>query len=159
MDVLRRYQLTNVGLFLVAVAHALFTWRPRATVALFVGGALVAFVLEAAVVGAGLLEHTLRPRVAGVPVTILLAWPSIVYLAYRLALLVAPPGVGAAAVAAVLATAADVLGDPDGVRNGVWEYPLARVSKPRYRGVPWWNFLGWLAIVFLIAMIPTFVGA
>lgn len=158
MDALRRYQLTNVGLFLVALAHALVTWRSRATVALFVGGALVAFALEVVGVASGLLEHNLRPRVLGVPVTIVLVWPSVVYLAYRVALLVAPAGVEAAAVAAVLATATDVLTDPNGVSEGVWEYPDASVSRPRFRGVPWWNFVGWLVIVFVTAMIPSVVG-
>ena len=158
MDALRRYQLTNVGLFLVAITHALLTWRPRATLALFVGGAVIAFVLEVVGVATGLLEHELRPRLVGVPVTILLAWPSVVYLAYRVALLVAPGGVEAAAVAAVVATASDVLTDPNAVREGVWRYPESVISEPRYRGVPWWNFLAWLGIVFVTARLPAVLG-
>lgn len=159
MDALERYQWTNIGLFLVTAAHALLTWPLRATVALFVGGALVAFALEVGGIAAGLLEHELRPRIAGVPVTILLAWPAIAYLAYRVALLVAPAGVRAAAVAAVLATAADVLTDPNGVSDGVWRYPDAAISEPRYRGVPWWNFVAWLVVVFVTGMLPSLAGA
>lgn len=155
MDVLRRYQLSNVGLFLVAITHALLTWPLRAAVALFVGGMLIAFVMEATAVAAGLLDHNLHPQVAGVPVTApFFAWPAVVYLASRAALLVAPAGVRAAALAAVLATAADVLLDPRGVSEGVWEYPESRISEPRFRGVPWWNFAGWLVIVFVTAMLP-----
>lgn len=158
MDALRRYQATNVALFLIAFVHALATWPPRATAALFLGGATIAFVLEVGAVAAGLLEHALRPQVAGVPVTVVLVWPAVVYLAYRVAMLVAPAGVRAAAIAAVLATLTDVLTDPNGVSEGVWEYPPSRISEPRYRGVPWWNFVGWLVVVFLTAMLPTLVG-
>lgn len=159
MDALRRYQVTNVGLFLVTFAHALLTWDLRATLALFVGGALVAFVLEAIGIAVGLLTHNVRPQLLGVPVTVLLAWPAVVYLAYRVALLAVPGGARAAALAAVVATAADVLMDPNGVRDGVWEYPESRVSDPRFRGVPWWNFLAWLVIVFVTAMLPSLAGA
>ena len=159
MDALTRYQLSIGALFLVAAVHALLTWPLRATVALFVGGAVVAFVLEVGGVATGLLEHNLRPQIAGVPVTILLVWPSVVYLAYRLALLVAPADVRAAAVAAVLATAADVLTDPNGVSEGVWHYPESRISDPRFRGIPWWNFVAWLVIVFVTAMLPSLATA
>lgn len=158
MDALRRYQSTNVGLFLVAFAHAILTWPPRSVAALFVGGAVIAFALEAATIAAGLLTHNLQPRIAGVPVTVVLVWPAVVYLAYRVALLVAPPGAPAAALAAVIATATDVLTDPNGVSEGVWRYPESRLSTPRYRGVPWWNFVGWLVIVFVTAMLPSVFG-
>lgn len=158
METLRRYQLTNVGLFLVAIVHALVTWPLRATIALFVGGTLIAFVLEAVAITAGILEHDLHPQIAGVPVTVLFAWPSIVYLTYRVALFVAPSGVQAAVLAAVLATVVDVLTDPNGVDDGVWRYPESALSEPRYRGVPWWNFVAWLVIVFLTAMLPSVAG-
>jgi putative membrane protein len=100
----------------------------------------------------------LKPQLLGVPVTVVVAWPAIVYLAYRVALLVAPAGLEAAALAAVLATALDVPTDPHGVREGVWRYPESAVSEPRFYGVPWWNFLGWLVIVFATAMLPALVG-
>lgn len=157
MDALRRYQATNVTLFLVALGHAAVTWPPRVTLALFAGGAAVAFVLEIGAIALGLLKHNLRPQILGVPVSVVLVWPAVVYLAYRLALLVAPAGPGAAALAAVIATAVDVATDPNGVSDGVWEYPESRISEPRYRGVPWWNFLAWLVIVFCTAMLPSVV--
>lgn len=155
MDPLRRHQLSNVFLFLIAGGHALLTWPLRETVALFVGGMAIALVLEVVGVAIGVLDHHLRHQIAGVPVTILLAWPSVVYLVYRVVSLVVPGGVTAAALTAVLATAADVALDPAGVRDGVWSYPEWRFSEPRYRGVPWWNFVAWLVIVFLTAMLPT----
>jgi len=155
MDDLTRYRVGNVAIFAVALAHAALTWPPRAVLALFVGGAALAAVAEVAVILLGLLEHQLEPQIAGVPLVVLLAWPAIVYASLRIALLVAPPGAAAAALAAVLATAADVVTDPDGVEHGVWRYPEAPVSTPRYRGVPWWNFAGWLLIVFVTALLPT----
>ena len=61
-------------------------------------------------------------------------------------------------MAALAATLYDVLADPVGVRRGLWTYPDVAVSNPRYRGVPWWNFAGWLAIVFATAMLVDAFG-
>lgn len=157
MDPLRRYQFTNIALFAVATAHALLTWSLRATVALFAGGAAIAFAAELVGVQSGLLDHDLQPQLAGVPLSILFAWPSVVYICYRIALLVVAGGIPAAAIAAVLATVLDVFTDPNGVREGVWHYPEHRISEPRFRGVPWWNFAAWLVIVFLTALLPTVI--
>jgi putative membrane protein len=159
MDVYRRYQVTNLGLFALAGAHAILTWPLRASVALFAGGMALAVAAEAVVIAGGLLEHELRPQLLGVPVSVVLAWPAIAYLAYRVAGLVVPAGMAAAAVAAVLATALDVPTDPHGVSEGVWRYPEAAISEPRFRGVPWWSFAGWLVLVFVITLLPTAVGA
>lgn len=157
MGALQRYQLANVGLFVASLAHALLTWPVRRIAALFLGGFLIASAAELAVVRSGLVKHNLRPRVAGVPVSILLVWPAIVYLSYRIALLFVPAGIEAAALAAAIATGIDVPTDPDGVENGVWEYPESPLSTPRFRSVPWWNFVGWFAIVFVTAMLPSVV--
>ncbi|MFB6150843.1 MAG: carotenoid biosynthesis protein [Haloarculaceae archaeon] len=150
----RRFQASNLVMAGVALAHALATWPLRATAALFLGGALLAFALEFVGVRAGLLRHRLSPQVASVPVSVVAAWPATVYLFYRLALLVAM-GVRAAALAAVLATAVNVAVDPRMVERGAWSYPESPVSRPRYRGVPWWNFLAWLVVVFVTALFPT----
>lgn len=158
MDARRRFQLVNLGLFVVAVAHAFATWPRRDVLALFAGGMAIAFVLEVVGVRAGLLEHAITPQVAGVPVTVVLVWPAVVYVFYQLALLVAPAGLEAAFLAAVLATLFDLLTDPVGVRDGVWSYPESPVSTPRFYGVPWWNFVAWLVIVFATAMLPTLLA-
>jgi len=158
MDAGRRFQLTSSALFAGTLAHAAWTWPVRDALALFAGGVAVAFVLEVLGVRSGLLRHALRPRVASVPVSVLLAWPSVVYAAYRLALLVAPAGTGSAALAALLATGFDLLADPVGVREGLWVYPDTPVSVPRFRGVPWWNFVAWLAVVFVTARLPDLAG-
>lgn len=157
MEPVRRYALITTAVAAVALAHALLTWPLADVVVLFVGGTLLAFAGEAVVVRLGLLEHRMRPRVAGVPVAILVAWPMTVYVCYRIALLVVPGGVPAAALAAIVGTLADVVMDPVGVEDGVWTYPEDPRSTPRFRGIPWWNFAGWLANVFVVAMLPSVV--
>ena len=158
MDATARYQYTNVVLAALALAHALLTWPLRATLALAVGGALVAFVAEFAVIELGMLEHAMAPKIAGVPVAVVLVWPAIVYISLQFALLVTAPGVTAALLAAALGTAFDVLTDPQGVAEGVWSYPEHPLSRPRFFDVPLWNFVGWFVIVAGSAMIPISVG-
>ena len=68
------------------MAHAALTWPPRAAVALFAGGAAVAFVAEAVVIRLGWLEHHVGPRVLGVPLYALFRWTGLIYVAFRVAL-------------------------------------------------------------------------
>lgn len=145
----RGFTATTVALGLVTLAHALLTWPLAATVALFGGGALVAFVAEAVVINLGWLEHHVGPKLLGVPLYVLAGWTGVVYLTLRLALLVVD-GWAAVALAAVLATAYDLLTDHKGVADGHWSY-TDDLPGPRLRGVPWWNFAGWLAISSLTA--------
>lgn len=149
----RRYVWGQLGLFLLALAHALLTWPLPETVALFAGGVAVAFVVEAPAIRAGLFTHHLRPRVAGIPVSVLLAWPAVVYLAVRAASLVVDGTLTVAATAAVLATLADAAVEPRAVAAGAWAYGDA-IPGPRVRGVPWWNAAGWLGVVFTTALLP-----
>jgi len=158
VDPVRRFAVTTAAVAVVALTHALLTWPLPDVAALFVGGATLAFVAEAVVIRLGLLEHAMAPRVAGVPLVVLAAWPATAYVFYRIALLALPAGVEAAAVAAVLGTLYDVVADPQGVHEGVWSYPEHPLSSLRFRGVPWWNFAGWLVLVFATAMLPTWVG-
>ena len=158
MDVQQRYGRPIVVLGVATVAHALLTWPTQRALALFVGGAALAFAAEVAGVQLGLVEHRLRPQVLGVPVLVLVAWPATAYVALRLALFVVPLGVGAAVLAAVLATLQDVVLDPRGVDEGAWRYPRVPVSAERYRDVPYWNFAAWLVLTFLTAMLATLAG-
>lgn len=150
----RRYVGTQIGLFLLTLAHAVLTWPLSEVLALFGGGIAVAFVAEAPAIRAGLFTHHLRPKLAGVPVSILLAWPAVVYLAVRAASLAVDGPVAVAGVAAVLATLADAAVEPGAVRDGAWEY-AETIPGPRVRGVPWWNAAGWLGVVFVTALLPT----
>jgi uncharacterized membrane protein len=153
----RRATLSFLGLAAVALAHALATWPLDRAVVLFAGGASIAFVAEAVVIRIGLLEHYTGPQIAGVPVPILAVWPAVVYAWYRIALLAVDPGVTGAVLTAVLATAWDALTDPPQVGD-LWSYPPSPLSEPRFRGVPWWNFAGWLLIAFATAMLPILAG-
>jgi len=140
----RAFAATTTVVGLVALAHAALTWPIEAVVAFFAGGAAIAFVGEAVVISAGLLEHHVGPKLLGVPLYVLFGWTGAVYVAFRLALL-ATDGWTAVALGAVLATAYDFLVDHRGVEQGHWTYTDA-LPGPRRRGVPWWNFAGWLVI-------------
>ncbi|WP_202594675.1 carotenoid biosynthesis protein [Halolamina sediminis] len=155
-DTARRYVGSQIVLFLATLLHALLTWPLSETVALFAGGIVVAFAVEAPAIRAGLFTHYLRPKVAGVPVSILLAWPAVVYLAVRAASLAVEGTVAVAGLAAVLATLADAAVEPNAVRDGAWAYADV-LPGPRVRGVPWWNAAGWLGVVFVTALLPTMV--
>lgn len=157
MDLQRRYVWPMLGLGVLTIAHALATWPPQRALALFVGGAAIAFAAEIVGVYLGLLEHHLEPRVLGVPVVVAIAWPATVYVALRLALLVVPLGLGAALLAALLATLQDVLLDPRGVEDRAWRYPRVPASVQRYKDVPYWNFAAWFGISFLTALLPAVV--
>lgn len=152
-----RYRASHVGLFLLTFGHALWSWPLADALALFVGGATIAFAVEAPAIRAGLFTHYLRPKVAGVPVTILLAWPAVVYPAVRVAEFFVDGAVAVAAVAAVLATLADAVVDPPAVADGAWSYNADWIPGPWFREVPWWNFAGWLLVVFLTAMLPAWL--
>jgi putative membrane protein len=157
MESTRRATLSFLGFAAIALAHALVTWPHDRVLVMFAGGAAIAFVAEALIVRIGLLEHYITPQVAGVPVAIVAVWPAVVYVWYRIALVAVDPGISGAVLAAALATAWDAVTDPPQVGDR-WSYPPSALSEPRFRGVPWWNFAGWLLIVFVTAMLPTLAG-
>ncbi len=136
--------VATVAFGLVTLVHASSTWPTTAVLAFFGGGALVAFVAEAVVVTRGLLDHHIDPMVLGVPIYVLFGWTGTVYVAFRVALF-ATEGWAAVGIAAVLATVYDGFVDHHGVRAGYWTY-TDDLPGPRYRGVPWWNFCGWIVI-------------
>lgn len=152
----RRYVAGQVALVLATLTHALLTWPLAETAALFVGGVALAFAAEAPAVRAGLFTHYLRPQVAGVPVSVLLAWPAVVYLAVQVASLAVEGPLAVAGVAAAVATLADAVIEPRAVAAGAWTYTDA-LPGPRVRGVPWWNAAGWFVVVFVTALLPSAV--
>ena len=145
----RRFAGTTVALGLVSLAHALLTWPLAATLAFFGGGAFVAFVAEAVVIKLRWLEHHVGPKVADVPLYVLFGWTGLVYVSFRIALLLTG-GWTAVAAAAVLATTYDALTDHRGISDGHWTY-TDDLPGPRPRDVPWWNFTGWFVISFATA--------
>ena len=140
----RAFAGTTVVLGLLSLSHAALTWPATATVAFFGGGAAVAFLAEAVVIGLDWLEHHVGPKVIGVPLYVLFGWTGLVYVSFRLSLLVTD-GWLAVGVTALLATAYDALTDFRGVADGHWTYTDG-LPGPRSRGVPWWNFAGWFVI-------------
>lgn len=140
----RSYRAIASALGVVAFLHAALTWPGAATAAFFGGGMVVAFVAEATAIGLGWLEHHIGPKVLGVPLYLLLAWPGTVYILFRLVGLVTSGWLTVGGTAAV-ATAYDILTDHYGVAEGHWSYTDG-IPGPRYRGVPWWNFVGWFVI-------------
>ena len=108
-----------------------------------------------------LLRHRTRPRVAGVPVAIVLGWYCAIQGSLTLAeRVLARSSVGETArrralapLAALVGTSLDLALDPAGLDAGLWEWrtdgPYAReVEGPNGRsGVPLVNYLGWLALV------------
>ena len=135
---------TTVLFGAVALGHAALTWPLEATLALFVGGALLAFFGEAIVVALDLLEHHVGPNVLGVPLYVLAGWTAVIYVALRIALLVTT-GLAVVLLTAAIATGYDVLTDNRGVADGHWTYS-DEVAGPRHREVPWWNYAGWFVI-------------
>lgn len=145
------FALSVVVLGLLALLHAVVTWPLDAVVAFFGGGALVSFIAEAVVVNRGWLKHHIGPKVLGVPLYTLFGWTGTIYVAFRLALVVTEGWI-AVGVTGVLATTYDIFTDPRGVSDGYWTY-TDDIPGPRYRGVPWWNFFGWLFISCLMAAV------
>jgi hypothetical protein len=140
----RTFAATVVAGGFAVLVHAALTWPATAVVAFFGGGAAIAFVAEAVVVNLDWLEHHVGPKLLGVPLYVLFAWTMVVYLAFRVALLVTD-GWPAVVLAAALATSYDVLADNQGVEDGHWTY-TDDLPGPRHRSVPWWNYLGWVLI-------------
>lgn len=140
----RTFVASVLAVGLVTLGHALVTWPLAATLALFGGGAIVAFLAEAVVIDRGWLVHHVGPKLAGVPLYVLFGWTGTIYVAARLALLVTG-GLPAVVLTASLATGYDLLTDHRGVAEGYWTY-TDDLPGPRLGTVPWWNFAGWFAI-------------
>ena len=143
----RRFVWSTVGVGLLALAHALVTCPFPRTVALFAGGAALAFVAEVVGINLGLLDHHVGPKVLGAPLYVLFGWTGTIYVALRIALL-ATSGVPAILVAAALTTTYGILVDHRGVEEGLWTY-TDDLPGPRHRGVPWWNYAGWFLLTTL----------
>jgi uncharacterized membrane protein len=132
----------------------------RSTVLLALGAGLPA-VGELLVTGPlGLLRHRTQPRVAGVPIAVMLGWYGVIHgsLAVALRILerlslestkrkVLPP------VAALVGVSLDLILDPAGLDAGLWEWSsdgtyAQGIEGPNgHGGVPIINYLGWIALI------------
>jgi uncharacterized membrane protein len=109
----------------------------------------------------GLLRHRTRPRIAGVPVAVVLGWYSAVHgsltlaarILSRLPLSEGSRGRMLPPLAALVGTSLDLALDPAGLDTGLWEWNSDGAYAPEVegangrRGVPLVNYLGWLALV------------
>ena len=109
----------------------------------------------------GLLRHRTRPRIAGVPVAVVLGWYCAIHgsLALAARLLSGLPlsegskGRALPPLAALVGTSLDLALDPAGLDAGLWEwnadgaYAREVEGANGRRGVPLVNYLGWLALV------------
>jgi uncharacterized membrane protein len=144
------------------LADSTRTAGPRRAAGLFALGVGLPAVGEVLAVGPlNLLRHRARPRVAGVPVAILLGWYCAIRGSYAVAgRALARLPLGATArrtalppVAALVGASLDLVLDPAGLDVGLWEWKGDGAYAPGVagangrRGVPLVNYLGWLALV------------
>ena len=108
-----------------------------------------------------LLRHRTQPRVAGVPVAVVLGWYVAIHgsltlaerVLSRLPLDEAKRSRALPPLAALLGTSLDLALDPAGLDAGLWEwsrdgaYAREVEGANGRRGVPLVNYLGWLALV------------
>ncbi len=133
----------------------------RSVVLLALGAGLPAVGELLATGPLGLLRHRTQPRIADVPVAIVLGWYGVIHGSFTLAERVLsrlpldedskskalPP------LAALVGTTLDLALDPAGLDAGLWEWGGDGTYAPEVegangrRGVPLVNFLGWLALV------------
>jgi uncharacterized membrane protein len=120
---------------------------PRALAAVAVAsgvGLLVEVVGTRTGLPFGRYEYTgeLRPKLAGVPVAVILAWAGMGVPAWAVACRLVRPVAARVALGAVALTGWDLFLDPQMVKEGYWVWPGGGV----YRGIPASNFLGWLFV-------------
>ena len=167
--------------FAASLAHALATRGRRAGAAL-VGVAVGGFGVELLGVHTGvpfgryLYTGTLGPALGGVPVVIGLAWAWMAWPAWLVAVRLVPTGapapgrpvaapaagrpvpagrlVARVGVAAVALAAWDLFLDPQMVADGHWVWRDPRPGLPGVADVPIGNYLGWLAVAALVAVVP-----
>jgi uncharacterized membrane protein len=149
-----------VGLAATTFAAAWKRWGLRRTLVAFGTIASATLALEHVGTSSGKpfggyqYSDVLRPKVAGVPVIVPLAWFAMALPARETA--VALGRRWRIPVGAVLLTAWDLFLDPQMVGEGYWTW----AKKGRYRGIPVSNYLGWFVsslgvMALLDGILPT----
>jgi uncharacterized membrane protein len=164
-----------VGALLVFVIwHSLLTKGWKRTIIMLPVSFLVAFAAEALGVNFGLIfgryHYTgmLGVQLFGVPLLAALAWEPIIYAAFSITDILSPsffdhsspwlrrfPAyLWMAAIGALATTAWDMMIDPIAVSQGWWVWHQGGAYLPYVaNGVPIQNFMGWLAVSFVINLI------
>jgi uncharacterized membrane protein len=145
----------------LSAAHSLRTRGPRrALLFAALGGGIPLLGELVAIHVLKLLRHRVRPRVGGVPLAIALGWYNVGYNVFAVAEhLLARAGLEGeekrvlAPATALAATDLDLLLDPCGLDLGLWGWNrggsyATEVEGPNgNRGVPAFNFAGWIWII------------
>ena len=146
----------------LSLADSIRTRAPRRSLTLLALGAGLPATGEILATGPlRLLRHRTLPRVAGVPVAVVLGWYCAVHGSLTLAeRVLARTSLGGVAwrwtlppLAALVGTSLDLVLDPAGLDAGLWEWRMdgsyaTEVEGPNgHAGVPLVNYLGWLALV------------
>jgi len=156
--------ISTLFVWAFALGHALWTlgWRHALV---FFGVAFVAgLAFEAVGVATGWVyggyhySPRLGPMLFRVPVLIPLSWFMVIYLAFALAGRLADGSDRTASfgramlncfVGAIVATAWDVVVDPQMARTGLWVWE----QPGEFFGVPVRNFAGWMATSFVVLLV------
>jgi uncharacterized membrane protein len=108
-----------------------------------------------------LLRHRVRYRIAGVPLAILLGWYAVTNGSFVIAGRISgrlhhgedTKRVTVPALAALIGVGLDLILDPAGLDIGLWEWNVDGAYAGEIRGqngrngVPFFNYLGWIALV------------
>jgi putative membrane protein len=144
------------ALFVSAVSAAIQDHGRRALVAAV---SIVVFTFLVEILGSktgfpfGEYEYTsvLTPQLFGVPIIVSFAWAGITLTVYGALRNVR---VGRIALMAFAITAWDAFLDPQMVGEGYWQWQPA---TPSYRGIPLFNYLGWLLTASITSAIAVFM--
>jgi putative membrane protein len=150
--------VVGVTLQAVTVFFILFAaWGAARTVFTALGVSVLAWAAEAVGASTGWLfgayhyTDKLQPQLAHVPLLIPLAWLMILPPAWAVAqrLTGSTRGWRFVAVSALAMTAWDLFLDPQMVAWGLWVWE----DSGGYFGIPWHNYLGWLAVSALMTLV------
>jgi uncharacterized membrane protein len=147
-----------------SILHAADMLGWRRAIAFLLTCVVVSFCFESVGVATGVVYgtyhygDTLGAKIAGVPVIIPFAWFMMIYASWIVAHVLlegaGDPGsaggaLARAAVAAAAMTAWDAVMDPGMARAGIWTWE----NGGPYFGVPFQNFVGWMATTLTIYII------
>jgi putative membrane protein len=106
--------------------------------------------------------HLLGPMLGGVPLVVIAMWTAVVYVCYRIAVLIAGKKekfkntyervlefLIIALLSGLAAVSWDLIWDPLAVKINSWTW----IHSSPYFGIPLSNFTGWILVVFLSALI------
>jgi putative membrane protein len=146
--------------FAGSVGHAAATRGARTASALVLVTCAGGLAVEALGVRTGIpfgrygYSGALGPRLLGVPVVIPLAWTWMAWPAWLAAVRLTSRPAARIAVAGLALAAWDLFLDPQMVADGYWHW---RHPAPGLAGIPYTNYLGWLAVAVL--MMASFAAA